>query len=512
MTPHDATRPDSPHLDAPLPGARAALALLLGINLFNYIDRQVLSAVLPKLALDARLFDPSDPWMQTKLGLLTTAFMAAYMLLSPVFGVLGDRFSRWTLVGVGVILWSLASGSSGLATSYLMLFAMRCLVGVGEAAYGPIAPAMISDLYPTSMRGRVMAWFYMAIPVGSALGFVIGGLLSDAFGWEAAFHVTFAGVSLGALCFFMKEPPRPRADTSETHPNYFAVLKSLTGVKSFVLCCVGMTATTFILGGVAAWVPTYVFQREARFVLDGEAMTRLRTLTQTNGSPLVSDEVIVKLRPLMGTETVGYPVFRKSLESTLSKREMEAHASYIYTAATAKDSITNGQVGLIFGGIVVVSGIFATLLGGILGDRLRDRGVRGAYFHVAGWSTLAAWPFFIGLLFVPFPYAWGFVFVAVFGLFFNTGPANTILANVTRSDIRATAFAINILVIHLLGDAISPPIIGFIADLSDLHTAFLISSVFILIGGGLWVAGAKHLDEDTRKADEAVTSPEPPAR
>src|SRR5438270_7218819 len=100
------------------PRARLALALLLSINLFNYIDRQVLSATLPKLALDADLFRPDDSWLEFKLGSLTTAFMVSYMLMSPVFGRLGDRRSRWALVGIGVILWSLASGGSGLATGF----------------------------------------------------------------------------------------------------------------------------------------------------------------------------------------------------------------------------------------------------------------------------------------------------------------------------------------------------------------------------------------------------------
>lgn len=507
--PDASASPDSPALasgpSTPLPRANLALGLLLAINLFNYIDRQVLSAVLPKIALDAKLFDPSDPWMQSKLGFLTTAFMVSYMLLSPVFGVLGDRFSRWGLVGVGVILWSLASGSSGIAETYLVLFAMRCLVGVGEAAYGPIAPAMISDLYPTQIRGRVMAWFYMAIPVGSALGFVIGGQLAEHFGWRTAFHVTFVGVLLGGLCFVMRDPPRPTRRELDHQPGYFEVLQSLRGVRSFVLCCLGMTATTFILGGVAAWVPTYVFQREARFVLDEQAIEKLQKLQQTDGSPLVSEAVIGKLRTATGPETLGFFEIRGKLQQTLSQQELAASGEYIYSAATAEGSITTGKIGLIFGAIVVIAGIFATLAGGILGDRLRDRGFRGAYFKVAGWGTLLGWPFFLGLLFVPFPYAWGFTFLAVFWLFFNTGPANTILANVTRSEIRATAFAINILVIHLLGDAISPPIIGFVADLSSLHTAFLLTSVFILIGGGFWVAGAKYLDEDTRRASESAT-------
>jgi MFS family permease len=159
--------------------------LLLLINMFNYIDRQVLAAVLPKIET---AFLPDDPDPKAKLGLLTTAFMVAYMVLAPLFGWLGDRTSRWLLAGVGVVLWSLATGASGLATGFVVLLLTRCCVGVGEAAYGPVAPGIISDLYPVSRRGSVLAWFYVAIPVGSALGFVIGGLVADtAWGWRGAF-------------------------------------------------------------------------------------------------------------------------------------------------------------------------------------------------------------------------------------------------------------------------------------------------------------------------------------
>ena len=140
-----------------LPGAGRTLALLFAINLFNYIDRQVLSAVLPKMQLDATLFDPTDPWLQTKLGSLTTAFMVAYMVFSPLFARAGDFVRRWWLLGVGVTLWSLASGFSGWATSFFLLFLTRCFVGIGEAAYGPVAPAMLSDLYPVAKRGRTVA-------------------------------------------------------------------------------------------------------------------------------------------------------------------------------------------------------------------------------------------------------------------------------------------------------------------------------------------------------------------
>ena len=491
-----------------VPGAGAALALLLGINLFNYIDRQILSATLPKLQLDAALFDPADKNLNFKLGLLTSAFLVTYTLFSPLFGWFGDRGSRWALVGGAVIVWSLASGGSGLATAYLILFLTRCLVGIGEAAYGPVAPSMLSDMYPVEDRGKVMARFYLAIPVGSALGFVVGGAVAGIWGWRSAFLVVvIPGLILGTLCFFMRDPrvhhdkPGDPAAPPPHGPGYLAVLKELRGIRSFVLCCAGMTATTFMLGGVAAWAPTYIFQREARFVLSEGAVEKLETVKTSEGERVVPANVTEKLRAAVGDERYDFPAFKKLLMDRLGAEALQQYGERVYDAATAPDSATVGSVNITFGAIVVLSGLGATLLGGWAGDRLRAKGVTGAYFQVAGWGTVLSWPFFVLMLFLPFPYAWLSLFVAVFGLFFNTGPANTILANVTRAEIRATAFAINILVIHMLGDVISPPLIGLTADASSLHTAFLLTSLMILIGGVLWVIGARYLDDDTRRAE-----------
>ena len=497
-----------------LPGAGWALALLLGINLFNYIDRQILSATLPKIRLDATILRPDDPWALTKLGALTTAFMVSYMCLSPLFGRLGDTMSRWWLIGIAVIVWSLATGGTGLATAYLMLFFTRCLVGIGEAAYGPVAPAMLSDLYPVDHRGRVMSWFYMAIPVGSALGFVIGSQVAETtLGWRGAFYVAvFPGIALGALCFFMREPPRrhenpvsvPPAEGGSSAPppsSYFAVLRELRGIRSFVLCCAGMTASTFVLGGVATVMQLYYFEREARFALDVAAVEKLEAIRTSAGNRVIPEAVTNKLRAATGPEVMTLPEFKAKLRGTLIDEEYTLYSSWFYDNSTAEGSLTNGTIGLFIGGIVVISGLVATLLGGLLGDYLRNRGVRGAYFHVAGWGMIIGFPAFVAMLYVPLPLGWLFFFVMVFFLFFNTGPANTILANVVRSEIRATAFAINILIIHALGDAISPLIIGNIGDRTSLQTAFLGVSLLIPLSGLLWIWGAKYLDEDTRKAE-----------
>lgn len=473
-----------------LPGARQALILLLLINLFNYIDRYVLSAVLPKLEAE---FLADDPNAKTKLGALTTAFMVAYMVIAPVFGWLGDRANRWFLVGVGVILWSLATGASGLAVGYLMMLLTRCFVGIGEGAYGPVAPGIISDLYPVKQRGQMLAWFYMAIPVGSALGFTLGGVVAaTAWGWRGAFLIAvLPGILLGLYALRMTEPPRGLTDqASPSRPRTWKDYRVLLRTRSYVLNTLGMTAMTFVLGGVATWMPTYVYEREGRFSLNERALEKFTD----RASP--SEELLGKLRRAAYGEVQSHREFTLAMGEILSSEEKGLYLDKLMESAETPESLGLSSINTIFGGIVVVSGLVATLLGGLAGDKLRDR-FPGSYFLVSGAGMLIAFPLFLAVLKSPFPLAWVFMFVAVFFLFFNTGPTNTILANVTHPSIRATAFALNILVIHALGDAISPTILGAIADRSSLGQAFFYASFLIPVSGLLWLWGARYLARDT---------------
>src|SRR4029453_15604557 len=186
-------------------GARTALVLLLAINLFNYIDRQILAALEPDIR--ASFFAADDVNAMWKTSLLGDAFFVTYMVSAPILGLLADRFSRWIIVGSAVILWSLASGGSGLAATFALLFATRICVGIGEGGYAPAAPTILSDLFPIETRGRIMAIFCAAIPVGSALGYVIGGLIGTHLGWRWAFYlVAPPGLLLGLLCFWQRDP------------------------------------------------------------------------------------------------------------------------------------------------------------------------------------------------------------------------------------------------------------------------------------------------------------------
>jgi MFS family permease len=195
---------------------------------------------------------------------------------------------------------------------------------------------------------------------------------------------------------------------------------------------------------------------------------------------------------------------------------------YVHTNRGVPDL---GTVNTVFGLIVVVAGVAATLLGGLAGDKLRTR-FAGSYFLVSGWGMLLGFPLFLAILIAPFPLAWLFVFLSVFWLFFNTGPTNTILANVTHPAVRSSAFALNILIIHLFGDAFSPPMIGWLAGRARTYAAahpngepwivemlgrrdgmdfaFGVVSLMILAAGVLWLWGARYLERDTRLAPTKV--------
>ncbi|MFZ4429541.1 MAG: spinster family MFS transporter [Phycisphaerales bacterium] len=412
---------------------RSSLALLLLINLFNYIDRYLLSAVEP-LVRD-ELFGKDHPDAKFLMGLLAPAFLVTYMVAAPVFGRLGDRYRRWLIVALGVALWSLATGGTGLATTFGVLFLMRVLVGVGEAAWGPIAPTIIADMYPASKRGWVLSWFYIAIPVGAALGVVLGGLIASMSSWHWSFFLMAPpGIVLAILAWFRPEPSRGGAEASRVDAQPLALkhaLRDLVRNRSFVMNTLGMTAMTFAVGGMSFWMPTYIHE----FRMQG------------------------------GTDEAG-------------------------TAQLAKVTTT-------FGAITVVAGLAGTLTGGWISDRLRGR-MKGAYAAFSGLGMLAAFPCFLGVLYTPFPVAWVFMFLSIFLLMLNTGPTNTIIANVTPASVRATAYAANIFVIHALGDAISPPIIGLVTDRTgDMNKAFLIVGGAIVISGLLWLLAARTLDADT---------------
>ena len=176
------------------------------MNLLDYIDRNILAAVLPKIKIEMELSD-------TQAGMLSPAFLIAYTLFAPLMGWAGDRYNRIYLLVSGVGLWSLATIGSGFADTYGHLVLARSLLGIGEATYGTLAPTILADLYPRDRRGQILSLFYVAIPVGSALGYVLGGLIEPHYGWRAAFWVVGGPGLVAALSgLLLREPPRGAMD------------------------------------------------------------------------------------------------------------------------------------------------------------------------------------------------------------------------------------------------------------------------------------------------------------
>src|SRR6185369_2218388 len=250
---------------------RYALGLLLAVNLLNYIDRQVLFAVFPLIKIDLHLTD-------TALGFLGSAFMLSYLLFAPLFGWLGDHFSRTRLASGGLVVWSLATALAGFAPGYRTLLAARATVGVGEASFGTISPGLIADFFPKDRRGRVLAWFYVAIPVGSALGYLLGGVLGQNYGWHAAFLlVGVPGLLLAIPIALLRTPPRGGDDAishqaigegKNASAGYAALFKN----RSFVCNTLAMAAMTFAIGGLAQWIPSFLHRTHSLDVARGNTL------------------------------------------------------------------------------------------------------------------------------------------------------------------------------------------------------------------------------------------------
>jgi MFS transporter, Spinster family, sphingosine-1-phosphate transporter len=307
---------------------RTALALLTALNLLNYIDRSVLFAVQDLVKAE---FHESD----AAFGLLTSVFFIFYMIAAPFMGPLSLRFSRkWVIVG-GALIWSGATLLTAFTTSFNQLLIRHTLVGVGEASFVTLSPTFVADMFPEDHRGRVMGIFYLAIPVGTALGYVIGGLLGPAHGWRTPFYVGAApGVVLALLLLLIPEPPLGLFDSAQNKAPDRDTLKSLLRNPAFLSATLGMAMMTFALGGLQVWMPTFLHR------------ARGYTLTAANNLFGLSIAVTGLTASLAG----GF------FSDHLLRRTKAAH--YLVSAASLGAAIPAMYVALYMTGNWMIIGIF----------------------------------------------------------------------------------------------------------------------------------------------------------
>jgi predicted MFS family arabinose efflux permease len=236
---------------------RYVLAVMVGINFLNYLDRYILPSVASKIQAEFHLND-------SQVGLLGSAFLLIYALATIPFGVWADRGVRRTVVGVGVTVWSLATLFTGIARNYAQLFLARAVLGIGEASYYPAGTALLGDYFKKEGRGRAMSIWAAGTAVGIAVGFAGGGLIASRFGWRLAFYLTAVpGLVFALLAFGIREPLRGAAEKGgpttvargEITPGTFT---SLLGIPTLRATIAAETALFFVLGGAAFWLPTYL--------------------------------------------------------------------------------------------------------------------------------------------------------------------------------------------------------------------------------------------------------------
>jgi MFS family permease len=414
---------------------RTALIVLTALNLLNYVDRNVLFAVQPLVQDEFHLTN-------AQIGYLTSAFLGFYMIAAPFVGPLADRYSRKLIIVLGALFWSGITLLTAFTHTYTELLVRHTLVGVGEATFVTIAPTFVADLFAEKIRGRILGVFYLAIPVGSAAGYLLGGNLAPHYGWRFPFYIAAApGFVLALAVLFLKEPERGQFDSTKdvaegdllsegfrggvakaVFLRIFLYVKKLLLLAfallrnpAFLASTLGMAAMTFSLGGIQVWMPKFLFSERG------------------------------------------------------------------YTLEAANFA---------FGIIIVTDGILASLAGGWLGDYLLRR-MKSSYYLVSAVSMLLGVPFMIVALFVKGQLMIPAIAVAAFFLLFNTAPLNAAVINSVGGHIRATALAVNIFIIHILGDVPSPTMMGWVADKRSLQTAFVLPVIAMGISSAILFYGMK---------------------
>ena len=372
--------------------------ILFLLNLLNYIDRQVLFAVFPLLQVDLHLND-------FELGTLASAFMLVYMCYAPMMGYLADRMNRPRLIAFSALLWSTATLSCAMAKNYLFLLISRACIGVGEGGFTTIAQPFLAEHYPKEKHAPLLAAFGLALPMGSALGYMLGGVVSQHWGWRIAFMIAgIPGVFVGVLAaLLLKDKARETLRTRPALTDYLPLLKN----RPFLRVCFAQAMSTFVMGGLAAWMPMYLHRYAAMNV---------------------------------------------------------------------------AQAGTYFGALVIGCGALGTYVGGKLAAWWLTRSAR-AYYQLIAYAFLAALPCcWLALYATHTGLILTYIGLALTLLFLPTGAIAAALVATTDKHIRSMAFALNIFIIHVLGDALSPTLVGWASDAWSLKCAVFMCTLALLPG------------------------------
>lgn len=410
------------------------LALLTGLNLLNYLDRLVVSAVLPRVQESLGLSNFVG-------GLLATIFLVGYFATSPLFGALGDRLPRKGLIAFGIASWSVATIASGFATGALGLLAARAFVGIGEASYATLAPTIIDDVTPKEKKGRALAIFYMATPIGAALGYLVGGFVEARWGWRSAFYVAGGpGIVLALVCLLVAEPARK---VSTEKADVLRDVRRLGAADLYRKGVIGYCAYTAAIGAFSFWAPKFLY---ARYGLSlAVANFKFGLITVAAGA-------------------IGTIVGGRWSDAMRSKLER--------AAMTPADAVAYRDEG---------PEVKAAR------ERENERAAVRGMLRICAFGSAIGAPLALACFLSPSPTLFfAFVFFAILFLFLNTSPINGVILQAVPTELRASAMALAIFSIHVFGDLWSPPFVGLLADRLPMQVAMMTLPIAIAASAAIW--------------------------
>eukprot|EP01125_Pyxidicula_operculata_P013054 TRINITY_DN4310_c0_g1_i3.p1 TRINITY_DN4310_c0_g1~~TRINITY_DN4310_c0_g1_i3.p1 ORF type:complete len:389 (-),score=88.04 TRINITY_DN4310_c0_g1_i3:74-1240(-) len=351
--------------------------------------------------------------------------MVVYMVTSPLFGILVDKqiLSRRVILALGIVCWSVAASSAYFATDLITFLVSRALVGIGEAAYINTSVPLLGDFYPPEKRSKIFALISISTPVGSAIGFTVGGFITQYYGWRYAYLYTgLPGLGLAFLILGINDPGIGVWDATVSHGSWSATFKNFKKNLPLIYVISGLTFSYWSIGGMADWLPTY--------------------FSRTSGADISTSATLV-------------------------------------------------------GGATVISGIVGTLIGAFVGDKMIGV-IRQPYFGTSAVATLISSAIIMGAIFIDNLWIAASVFcLGEAFLFSSNGLVDAIIINSVPPEMRSRAYGLRGFITHLLGDSMSPLIIGAVSDHFSLRFAAAMAPIMIFISGIIFLIAWRTIPEST---------------
>jgi len=405
--------------------------LLFLLYMFDYIDRMVITSLFPFLKADWNLTD-------TQCGMLVSAVYWSIVLFTFPISILVDRWSRRKTIGLMAVVWSLATFGSAFTNSFRQLFTARTIIGVGEAGYAPGGSAMMSALYPEGKRSWMMGLWNASIPLGSAIGVAVGGIIAANWGWRHALGiVALPGLIIAILFFFVKdyktiglEKTKPldtlRANPVKVKMSVKDILTEFLSKPSLIFTFFGMAGVVFTTTSLLTWLPTYFHRVQ------------------------------------------GMPEGPAGLKSSA----------------------------------VMLFAIIGAPLGGYIADRWRKKRLNARLLVPTLTSLLSAVLMFLAFSIFGGQIQYLLLLSAGVSITAFIAAAAAVTQDVVHAGLRAVSYAIAVVIQNLLGASLGPIVMGAISDATDIQTAFMFLPIALLVAAIMFFAGSFYYEKDLQKVEK----------